>query len=215
MKYYHRFIKDFATIANPVHQLIDKWITECQEAFKLTLISAPVLAHPLYYGEFILDTDASSTGIDAVYKKTVLNVLSPMQAEVSCVTRRELLAVVTFSYHFRNTLLGLQFSLCTDHSSLTWLQNVKEPDGQLACWITNCQGRTHENADAPSQPCLLCGHSDHPPQDPTPPPPPPLLCYHQFPTNLLSYIGFLLSPLFPLILLPSPENPSSMMSRLV
>ena len=49
-----------------------------------------------------------------------------------CVTQRELLAVVTFTQHFRPYLLGRQFTLGTDHGSPTWLQSVKEPEGQLA-----------------------------------------------------------------------------------
>ena len=49
-----------------------------------------------------------------------------------CTTRKELLAVVTFLQHFRPYLLGQHFVLRTDHSSLTWLRNFKEPEGQLA-----------------------------------------------------------------------------------
>ena len=47
--------------------------------------------------------------------------------------------------------------LRTDHSSLTWLQNFKEPKGQLARWIEKLQefnftvihrqGKKHMNAD--------------------------------------------------------------------
>ena len=56
-----------------------------------------------------------------------------------CVTRRELLAVVTFVPHFRPYLLGRQFTIRTDHGSLTWLSNIKEPEGQLARWIEQLQ----------------------------------------------------------------------------
>lgn len=52
--YYHRFIKGFAEIACPLHQLTEKgrkfhWGEDCQRAFltlKSFLISAPVLAYP-------------------------------------------------------------------------------------------------------------------------------------------------------------------------
>ena len=77
------------------------------------------------------------------------------------VTRKELLAVVTFTNHFRPYLLGQNFALRTDHSSLTWLHNFKEPEGQLARWIEKLQeynftilhhqGRQHQNADALSR----------------------------------------------------------------
>ena len=52
-----------------------------------------------------------------------------------CVTRRELLAVVTFTRHFCRYLVDQPFLLRTDHGSLTWLQNFREPEGQLARWL--------------------------------------------------------------------------------
>ena len=81
-----------------------------------------------------------------------------------CVTRRELLAVVTFVKHFRPYLLGRRFTLRTDHGSLIWLRNFHEPEGQLARWLETLQeydfeiihrkGRLHCNADALSRiPC--------------------------------------------------------------
>ena len=55
---------------------------------------------------------------------------------------------------------------------MIWLQNFKEPEGQLALWITRLQeydftivhrrGRNHANADALSRhPCTQCGRSNH------------------------------------------------------
>ena len=51
------------------------------------------------------------------------------------VTRKELLAVVVFLNHFRQYLLERKFILQTDHGSLVWLLNFKEPEGQLARWL--------------------------------------------------------------------------------
>ena len=75
-----------------------------------------------------------------------------------CVTRRELLAVITFLHQFRHYLLGRKFSLRTDHSSLRWLINFKEPRDQLARWlevisqynveILYREGHKHQNANA-------------------------------------------------------------------
>ena len=48
-----------------------------------------------------------------------------------CVTRRELLAVLVFTMHFRPYLLGRHFQLRTDHGSLSWLRSFKEPEGQV------------------------------------------------------------------------------------
>jgi hypothetical protein len=69
--YYRRFVKDFASIAEPLHALTKKhaqfrWSEECQAAFnelKGLLTTAPILGYPLDQGNMILDTDASDVGI--------------------------------------------------------------------------------------------------------------------------------------------------------
>ena len=143
--YYRRFIKDFSTIAKPLHRLTEKgrlftWTTECANAFaelKQRLITAPVLAFPDYTKQFILDTDASQEGIGAVLsqecngQEKVIAYASRTLSKAErkyCVTRKELLAVVTFIRHFRPYLVGYTFKLRTDHSSLQWLQNFREPE---------------------------------------------------------------------------------------
>lgn len=78
-----------------------------------------------------------------------------------CTTRKELLAVVRFTRQFRRYLLGRQFTVRTDHHSLTWLVNFRHPEGQIARWLEelsqyNMQiehrpGRKHVNADALSR----------------------------------------------------------------
>lgn len=75
--------------------------------------------------------------------------------------KKELLAVVTFLKHFRHYLYGRRFLLRTDHSSLRWLTNFKQPEGQLARWleqlgqyeydIVHRPGKLHKNADALSR----------------------------------------------------------------
>ena len=68
---------------------------------------------------------------------------------------------VRFTQHFRHYLLGREFVVRTDHSSLQWLVNFKEPQGQLARWlevrnqynmtIQHRAGKQHTNADALSR----------------------------------------------------------------
>ena len=48
--------------------------------------------------------------------------------------RRKMLAAVVMSTHFRLYLRGAQFTLCTYHSSLRWLQKFCNGDGMLAHW---------------------------------------------------------------------------------
>lgn len=72
--YYRRFVRGFANIAAPLHRLTENgrafvWTSECDVAFqrlKQVLSQAPVLAYPISAGAFVLDTDASNTGIGAV-----------------------------------------------------------------------------------------------------------------------------------------------------
>ena len=153
VNYYRQFICDFANIAKPLHRLTEcmamfKWTDDCQAAFdklRNQLISTPNLAFPDYTERFILDTDASDTGLGAVLSQLdeegaehVVAYASRLLTKAErryCVTRRELLAVVTFTKHFRPYLLGHKFTLRTDHGSLTWLQNFKDPEGQLARWL--------------------------------------------------------------------------------
>ena len=185
--YYRRFIKGFASIASPLHKLTERqsqssfqWTSQCQEAFdclKSHLVSSPVLALPDWSQPFLLDTDASDTGIGAVLsqvqkgKECVIAYASRTLTKSErnyCVTRRELLAVVTFLQHFRPYLLGTPFTVRTDHGALSWIHKFKEPEGQIAQWVQKLQeyeftiihrpGTCHKNADAMSRiPCKQCG----------------------------------------------------------
>ena len=176
--YYRKYIPHFAAIARPLHQLTERgrefqWTQECIHAFdelKLRLLSAPILSFPDFEKPFILDTDACQYGIGAVLSQNHdgeervvaygSRTLSKAERKY-CVTRKELLAVVTFTKHFRPYLLGRRFTLRTDHSSLQWIYNMKEPEGQLARWLEQLQeydfavihrrGCNHGNADALSR----------------------------------------------------------------
>ena len=60
--------------------------------------------------------------------------LSKSQTKYSA-TRRELLALVTFTRQFRHYLLGQKFTIVTDHSALQWLHSFKDPDKITARWL--------------------------------------------------------------------------------
>jgi hypothetical protein len=49
-----------------------------------------------------------------------------------CVTRKEMFALVFFIKHFKQYLLGREFTLRTDNGSLVWLHRFKDPDGHIA-----------------------------------------------------------------------------------
>jgi len=153
------------------------WSDSCEEAFrtlKIKLLSASILAFPQIDCDFILDTDSSNYGIGDVLsqiqdgKERVIGYFSKSLNKTSyrsyCVTRRELLALVASVRHFNCYLYGRKFTVRTDHSSLRWLRNFKNPKGQLARWLESLseydfiiehrKGRSHLNADGLSRrPC--------------------------------------------------------------
>jgi hypothetical protein len=188
--YYRRFVDRFATIASPLHQVASprsewEWTAEHQRAFeelKVALSTAPVLAFPVPNAPYILDTDASLTGVGAVLsqevdgKEMVLGYYSEslsMEERNYCVTRRELLAVIKALRHFHCYVFRRRFTIRTDHSSLKWLLNFKEPRDQIARWLEELStyanqytiehrpGVKHGNADGLSRiPCRQCKRED-------------------------------------------------------
>ena len=175
---YHRlFLKDLAKIAVPLYNITGKnkfkWEEEQEMAFaniKTLITTAPLLGLPNSKDPFILDTDASDYAIGAELiqiqngEERVISfgslALSHEQRRY-CTTRKELLAVIRFTRQYRHYLLGRSFTVRTDHHSLLWLLNFKEPQGQLARWleelgqydmsIKHRQGKKHLNADALSR----------------------------------------------------------------
>ncbi|MBJ4962376.1 Ty3/Gypsy family RNase HI domain-containing protein [Salmonella enterica subsp. enterica serovar Mbandaka] len=141
---------------------------------KQALSSAPVLGYPQPDQPFILDTDASNTGIGAVLSQVqdgqekVIAYFSKSLSKPErnyCVTRKELLAVVKAVEHFLHYLYGQKFLIRIDHGALRWLMSFRNPEGQTARWIQRLQeyhftiehrkGCSHRNADALSRhPCV-------------------------------------------------------------
>ena len=170
--------RELQPIASPLTNLTKKkvkfiWDDSCQKAYGLLkekLCSVPILALPRPGLKYILDTDASDTGIGGVISQVqegrerviayASKKLDPQQQRYS-VTRRELLAVITFMNQFRHYLLGQKFLLRTDHGSLRWILEFKDPRGQVARWlevlaqydfeIQHRPGQKHQNADGLSR----------------------------------------------------------------
>ena len=150
--YYRRFIQHFAEIMKPLHHLTEHnvaflWTEECELAFqelKHHLVTAPIFSYPDFSKEFVLDTDASNLALGAVLSQVQEDGSEKLIAYGSrlmtkterryCATRRELLSAVTIVKQFHPYLLGRHFKLRTDHGSLVWLKNFKEPERQLARW---------------------------------------------------------------------------------
>ena len=78
--------------------------------------------------------------------------------------QEKLLAILKAVEHFHHYLYGRKFLLQTDHASLTWLLNFRNPEGQIAWgiqWLQECdfgirhqKGAIHGNAHSlSSMPC--------------------------------------------------------------
>ncbi len=158
--YYRLFIPNLASVAMPLTGLTKKnakliWDDDCEQTFlalKEALVQPPVLAFPTREGPFILSTDASDTGMGAVLeqeqeedgkvvKKVIAYTSKTLNASQQryCTTNKELLAVVTAVELFKYYLTGRHFTVVTDHASLSWLRNFKEPEGVVARWINRLQ----------------------------------------------------------------------------
>jgi len=180
--YYRRFVRGFPDIARPLYTLTEaqkefRWTRECKDAFcqlQCLLTTAPILAFPTLDGLFILDIDASNTGLGAVLSQIQGEKVIAFHSKLLnksernyCVRRKELLAVIVAVKTYHHYLCGRQFLICTDHGALKWLLKFKNPEGQLARWlelldtydfkIEHRSGIHHGNADALSiRPCGDC-----------------------------------------------------------
>jgi len=147
--YYRRFIKSYAKLAAPLTDLLKKdgymWTEDTERAFlrlKEAMGSAPVLALPNFQQPFVLETDASGTGIGAVLHQNGHPIayfskkLAPRIQKKSAYFR-EMMAIAEAIAKFRHYLLGHRFIIRTDQKSLRSLmdQNLQTPEQQE--WFTN------------------------------------------------------------------------------
>lgn len=159
--WYSRFIEGFATIKVPLTNLLHKdckwhWGTEQQESFqelKIAIIKAPVLVRPDFTLPFQIHADASNYAVGAVLTQIqnceehpicfTSRVLSKAERNYT-VTEKECLAVITAVEKMRPYVQGYHFTVITDHASLKWLNNLKDPAGRLARWDTKLQAYDFE-----------------------------------------------------------------------
>lgn len=151
--FWRRFVKDFARIAVPLHDLLNKsefvWTPQCDSAFRHLreiLCSSVTLKLPDRHQRFIVSCDASDRAVGFVLEqKDASGGRRPVafggrklnKAECNySTTEKECLAVIDALKAYRPYLLGREFDLFTDHESLKWLlTRTKEHSGRLWRWV--------------------------------------------------------------------------------
>ena len=150
--YYRRVMATFSTIATPLLNLTQKempnrviWTEQLEISFqelKDMLTNFPVLSTPIWGKEFILQTDASNSGIGYVLSQQddmgdehpIANgsrKLLPRETKYS-VIEREGLTIVEGVKHFKMYLEGVPFRIETDHNPIIQLSQLKDSHGRIA-----------------------------------------------------------------------------------
>lgn len=191
--YYRRFVEGFAKLASPLHRLVaelggsrarqtsgrslvEAWSEECERSFeqlKSKLVSAPVLAYADFQLPFILEVDASYSGLGAVLSQEqggkvrpvayASRALKPTERNMSNYSSMKLEFVAlkwAITEKFREYLLGAKCVVYTDNNPLSHLSTAKlgavehRWAAQLASFdfeLKYRSGRSNRNADALSR----------------------------------------------------------------
>ena len=156
IKYYRKFHQRYGVIATPLTSLLKndgfKWTQEAIEAFqqlKQAMVQAPIFSLPNFTKKFIVEDDASSSGLGAVltqdnhpiafYSKAL-----SIHALGWSTYKKELMAIVKVVRKRRSYFLGHKFLIRTDHHSLKYLleQWITTLDQQK--WIVKLMGFDYE-----------------------------------------------------------------------
>ncbi|KAK3562094.1 hypothetical protein QTP86_027217, partial [Hemibagrus guttatus] len=154
--FYTRFISNYSNIADPLTNLLRNkpksllWSPAAEEAFntlKRAFTTAPLLIHPDPHRPFVVEVDASTTGVGAVLSQQQGNPsrlhpcaffshkLNPAERNYD-IGNRELLAIKLALEEWRHWLEGARhpFLVLTDHKNLEYLQAAKRLNPRQARW---------------------------------------------------------------------------------
>jgi len=137
--YYRRFVQHYGLLARPLTQLLKKkqfaWSPAAELAFttlKQAMTQTPVLVLPNFDDPFVVETDACATGIGAVLMQHhrpvafLSKALGPTHQHLS-IYEKEFLALIMAIEKWRSYLQRQEFTILTDHKSLSYLteQNLQ------------------------------------------------------------------------------------------
>ncbi|KAK3545854.1 hypothetical protein QTP70_016092 [Hemibagrus guttatus] len=154
--FYRRFIRGYSSVTSPLTNLLRNkpktlvWTPAATHAFqtlKQAFTTAPLLVHPDPELPFIVEVDASTTGVGAVLSQQQGNPrklhpcaffsrkLNPAEVNYD-IGNRELLAVKLALEEWRHWLEGAKhpFTVLTDHKNLEYLRAAKRLNPRQARW---------------------------------------------------------------------------------
>ncbi|KAI2644730.1 Transposon Tf2-6 polyprotein [Labeo rohita] len=154
--FYRRFIRNFSTVAAPLTAMVKRgntrlnWSPDALRAFqdlRQRFTTAPILHHPDPQQPFIVEVDASSTGVGAMLLQSqgqpsktypcafYSHKLSPAEKNYD-VGNRELLAIKLALEEWRHWLERARhpFVILTDHKNLEYLRTAKVLNYRQARW---------------------------------------------------------------------------------
>lgn len=154
VNFYRRFIKDFAHIARPLHDLTRKdtswhWGPEELESFeklKQAVTSSPILVFPDDHKPFKVEADSSNYATGAVLSQIgedekwhPVAFLSKSLSEVERnydIHDKEMLAIIRALDEWRHFLEGAEhtFEIWTDHKNLEYFMTAKKLNRRQARW---------------------------------------------------------------------------------
>jgi hypothetical protein len=150
--FFREYIPLFGRLARPLYNLVKKdqdwkWQEEEQTAFvalRQALLSHDVLMLPDWSKPFLIETDASYTGLGAVLLQEGAKGMRPigfasrtlLPAEKNyCVGELECLAVIYAINKFRQYVEMAEVVVETDHKALQSIMSLEHPSGRIYRWM--------------------------------------------------------------------------------
>ena len=156
-QFYRRWVKDYSQLTKPLYDLLTQNkklprplpqdILDILEKLKGIMSSDPVLRHPNFKRQFILETDGSKDGFGAMLIQLDDNKAPYVVAYASsglppalkkCASDKIECAAACWAMTYFRQYLGKKFILRTDNEILKWLRK-NNSEGVLGRYLVECQ----------------------------------------------------------------------------